>query len=749
MRAADARKACPDITLVHVETISEGTEDMSADQGDSLAPDRRTQKACLRRYRQASEEVFAVVQRHAARCEMASIDEVYLDLTEEANQRVASGALDFPQLATSAVCPSGCTADAKDSHLLAALDLVQKLRDDIFTDTGFTVSAGISESKLVAKLASACHKPNRQTLVPSAGVLSFMAAVKLKDLRGLGGKLGQKLRSSLQLDPEAPSAELQKVPLVELQRILGEQSAAFVHRLCRGEDNEDVKPGEMKRKQYLSFKSLSPPAERIHADELDVILSRVKLAQLLGRGEGSVSWSVPPGRLTLVDYTMHNAVIQDLQAEKLLEFFFGHRSHSESFGKGPVQRWLHLRGCHLMLLMALTVKYRLSPLGVEDIIEQGPTKVDLHGVNVFITLDQLHVKNSTSGCRSGSSPVQIGSSHVTLILSAPHRPDTLISVVQPTRNANKDGPISDFCRVDSQDTDDAWVEILRQRLKRTRSRLSEHDVRYVGLQIVQLCVDNLISVVRAFGARLGYLDQELQSDRAQVEVESNTPDASWLNEVSTIRLQLAVVARRLRNARNMLRRLEQMVPDDMSMGRRLTGYLQDVSDDVDGALEDASHLVERCNALSSAYDAALSREHAAQRRVAKEAERIEQVKQNKHAQKLNDILFVLTTATALFAPVQFLAGVYGMNFAVNGDPTIPELKMEYGYLYFWIIVIAYLFGSGTLAVRLFRKLRIKQEAAQLLRNRQGTFSTLAGESPRLLEGSPHDEGISSPYHRLM
>lgn len=42
--------------------------------------------------------------------------------------------------------------------------------------------------------------------------------------------------------------------------------------------------------------------------------------------------------------------------------------------------------------------------------------------------------------------------------------------------------------------------------------------------------------------------------------------------------------------------------------------------------------------------------------MAKEAERIEQVKQNRHAQKLNDILFVLTTSTALFAPVQFLAG---------------------------------------------------------------------------------------------
>lgn len=64
---------------------------------------------------------------------MASIDEVYLDLTEEAGwvvpfsppwpckasqagQRVASGALDFPQLATSAVCPNGCTADAKAGY---------------------------------------------------------------------------------------------------------------------------------------------------------------------------------------------------------------------------------------------------------------------------------------------------------------------------------------------------------------------------------------------------------------------------------------------------------------------------------------------------------------------------------------------------------------------------------------------------------------------------------------------------------
>ncbi|CAK9104268.1 DNA polymerase eta (Radiation-sensitive protein 30) (AtRAD30) (Y-family DNA polymerase H) (AtPOLH) [Durusdinium trenchii] len=156
MRAADAQKACPNIVLVHVETISEGTEEISEGSHMSLAPDRRTQKACLRRYRQASEEVFAVVQKHAGRCEMASIDEVYLDLSEEVAQRL-SGSLDLDQLAAAAVCPNGCMADTRDAHLLAALDVVQRLRDDIFAETGFTVSAGIAESKQVAKLASACR----------------------------------------------------------------------------------------------------------------------------------------------------------------------------------------------------------------------------------------------------------------------------------------------------------------------------------------------------------------------------------------------------------------------------------------------------------------------------------------------------------------------------------------------------------------------------------------------------------------
>lgn len=42
-------------------------------------------------------------------------------------------------------------------------------------------------------------------------------------------------------------------------------------------------------------------------------------------------------------------------------------------------------------------------------------------------------------------------------------------------------------------------------------------------------MDHLVAVVRAFAARLAYLDQELQPERAGLE-ESHAPDAAWLSE---------------------------------------------------------------------------------------------------------------------------------------------------------------------------------------------------------------------------
>lgn len=50
--------------------------------------------------------------------------------------------------------------------------------------------------------------------------------------------------------------------------------------------------------------------------------------------------------------------------------------------------------------------------------------------------------------------------------------------------------------------------------------------------------------------------------------------------------------------------------------------------------------------------------------------------------RLNDTMRILTVITAIFVPLTFIAGIYGMNF-VN----MPELQWQYGYVYVWAIML--------------------------------------------------------------
>lgn len=63
--------------------------------------------------------------------------------------------------------------------------------------------------------------------------------------------------------------------------------------------------------------------------------------------------------------------------------------------------------------------------------------------------------------------------------------------------------------------------------------------------------------------------------------------------------------------------------------------------------------------------------------------------------RTNRIVNRLTIISAIFLPLTFLCGVYGMNFDRDHALNMPELSWKYGYLAFWGLVV--LIAAGSLA----------------------------------------------------
>ncbi|CAE8663048.1 unnamed protein product [Polarella glacialis] len=436
------------------------------------------------------------------------------------------------------------------------------------------------------------------------------------------------------------------------------------------------------------------------------ILCRLRLAQLLLKPFSSLLHS----SLGVVDYTFSKAVVKHVDEAQLREFFFGHRSAPKllTSREGPPVRWVHMQKFNLTLMLALTVKYSLHPLSVEDVIEQCPTKIDRFGRNYFLAVELLIVDDGSLGPSSqgqGQVPVRVRGQHVTAFCSGPPSLDTLLTLVQTDRNFDKDWP-GGLGGVEEPEVSShkvgtsgvlppasAWPEKLRQRLLAARSRLRERRADFLLYTVVDLCADELVTVARAYLARLAWLEEDLRShgDRSLLD----------LGEVSLARLQLAVVARRLRSLQRVVRRASEY-GDLHTTGS--ADYWKDCADHLEEAHEDALHLADRCDALKAAHEQVMERGQSELVHLQNEEHKLQ-------AERMNFLLFFLTVGTTFFTPLTFMSSVYGMNFTdpETGMSAIPELLTPNGYKFFWLGVVAYLVVAATVASCLYRRLNRKRE----------------------------------------
>lgn len=298
----DIKRLAPNdvVKVVHVETIS---TDVATDSSNGYAstqerrPNQQTEKVSLARYRRASAQVFEAMNSEIAKMhpktvlERASIDEAYIDVSAEVERRLRHG---FPVPSFSEDTHVEGTGNvpfmenndepvdndlsvdrplsnvSKDglTRLAFGAAIAKQLRQHVASECGYTMSAGVSVNKLVAKFASAAHKPNQQTVVPVHAVFALLDNVPLTRIRGLGGKLGREISFVLngfdesKRDEIVTAGETRRLSVDGLQRLLKcePKTASFVYRSVRGLDDTPV----MKRgpsQSLLAAKSFAPENE--------------------------------------------------------------------------------------------------------------------------------------------------------------------------------------------------------------------------------------------------------------------------------------------------------------------------------------------------------------------------------------------------------------------------------------------------------------------------------------------------------
>src|SRR5467141_1493256 len=227
---------------------------MPAVRAERLCPNAVFLPPDFPRYRAVSSQVREIFKRHSDLIEPLSLDEAYLDVSEN------------------------------KTGLPTATQVARTIREQIRSELSLTASAGVAPNKFLAKIASDWKKPNGLFVIQPEEIDSFLLPLPVSRLPGVGKVTEEKLKSfEIQT-----VADLRKMELSTLKGRFGRYGASL-YELARGIDNSEVVPNR--------------PTQSISAEdtfEHDVPLKEAepmirKLAEqtwTASRKESRVAWTV-------------------------------------------------------------------------------------------------------------------------------------------------------------------------------------------------------------------------------------------------------------------------------------------------------------------------------------------------------------------------------------------------------------------------------------------------------------------------
>ncbi len=160
-------------------------------------------------YKKVSLQVRKIFHRYTDIIEPLSLDEAYLDVTED-KQGIGS-----------------------------ALDIAVLIRKAIKEELQLTASAGVSINKFFAKIASDIQKPDGLTFIGPSKIEYFVEALAIEKFYGVGKVTAEKMRRM----GIHTGADLKKYEEAALVQHFG-KVGRFYYRIVRGIDDRPVEPNQ-------------------------------------------------------------------------------------------------------------------------------------------------------------------------------------------------------------------------------------------------------------------------------------------------------------------------------------------------------------------------------------------------------------------------------------------------------------------------------------------------------------------------
>src|SRR5712691_196795 len=182
---------------------------MPAVRAERLCPDAVFVAPDFTRYRAVSRDVRNIFQRHTDLIEPLSLDEAYLDVTEN------------------------------KTGLPTATLVARTIREQIRQELNLTASAGVAPNKFLAKLASDWRKPDGLFVIQPEDIDAFLLPLPVGRLPGVGKVTEEKLAKLGVQTLE----DLRKLDLPALENNFGRYGLRL-HELARGIDDSEVVPDQ-------------------------------------------------------------------------------------------------------------------------------------------------------------------------------------------------------------------------------------------------------------------------------------------------------------------------------------------------------------------------------------------------------------------------------------------------------------------------------------------------------------------------